>query len=121
MTDKDLFNAINECDDSFIEETINDCDKKFIEKTANKYDEKFTEETTNEQTNNFNNKQKEINDSAITPQKSFRRNEKSDKPNNRPSFIKRCLPFTGLPLINAAAILILVLAVGFGAAAATSG
>ena len=108
-------------DDSFIEETINDCDKKFIEKTANKYDEKFTEETTNEQTNNFNNKQKEINDSAITPQKSFRRNEKSDKPNNRPSFIKRCLPFTGLPLINAAAILILVLAVGFGAAAATSG
>ena len=82
MTDKDLFNAINECDDSFIEETINDCDKKFIEKTANKYDEKFTEETTNEQTNNFNNKQKEINDSAITPQKSFRRNEKSDKPNN---------------------------------------
>ena len=119
MTDKDLFNAINECDDSFIEETINDCDKKFIEKTANKYDEKFTEETTNEQTNNFNNKQKEINDSAITPQKSFRRNEKSDKPNNRPSFIKRCLPFTGLPLINAAAILILVLAVGF--AAATSG
>ena len=46
---------------------------------------------------------------------------KSDKPNNRPSFIKRCLPFTGLPLINAAAILILVLAVGFGAAAATSG
>ena len=109
MTDKDLFNAINECDDSFIEETINDCD------------EKFTEETTNEQTNNFNNKQKEINDSAITPQKSFRRNEKSDKPNNRPSFIKRCLPFTGLPLINAAAILILVLAVGFGAAAATSG
>lgn len=121
MTDKDLFNAINDCDDSFIEETINDCDKKFIEKTANKYDEKFTEETTNEQTNNFNNKQKEINDSAITPQKSFRRNEKSDKPNNRPSFIKRCLPFTGLPLINAAAILILVLAVGFGAAAATSG
>ena len=121
MTDKGLFNAINECDDSFIEETINDCDKKFIEKTANKYDEKFTEETTNEQTNNFNNKQKEINDSAITPQKSFRRNEKSDKPNNRPSFIKRCLPFTGLPLINAAAILILVLAVGFGAAAATSG
>lgn len=121
MTDKDLFNAINECDDSFIEETINDCDKKFIEKTANKYDEKFTEETTNEQTNNFNNKQKEINDSAITPQKSFRRNEKSDKPNNSPSFIKRCLPFTGLPLINAAAILILVLAVGFGAAAATSG
>lgn len=121
MTDKDLFNAINECDDSFIEETINDCDKKFIEKTANKYDKKFTEETTNEQTNNFNNKQKEINDSAITPQKSFRRNEKSDKPNNRPSFIKRCLPFTGLPLINAAAILILVLAVGFGAAAATSG
>ena len=121
MTDKDLFNAINECDDSFIEETINDCDKKFIEKTANKYDEKFTEETTNEQTNNFNNKQKEINDSAITPQKSFRRNEKSDKPNNRPSFIKRCLPFTGLPLINAAAILILVPAVGFGAAAATSG
>lgn len=121
MTDKDLFNAINECDDSFIEETINDCDKKFVEKTANKYDEKFTEETTNEQTNNFNNKQKEINDSAITPQKSFRRNEKSDKPNNRPSFIKRCLPFTGLPLINAAAILILVLAVGFGAAAATSG
>lgn len=121
MTDKDLFNAINECDDSFIEETINDCDKKFIEKTANKYDEKFTEETTNEQTNNFNNKPKEINDSAITPQKSFRRNEKSDKPNNRPSFIKRCLPFTGLPLINAAAILILVLAVGFGAAAATSG
>lgn len=121
MTDKDLFNAINECDDSFIEETINDCDKKFIEKTANKYDEKFIEETTNEQTNNFNNKQKEINDSAITPQKSFRRNEKSDKPNNRPSFIKRCLPFTGLPLINAAAILILVLAVGFGAAAATSG
>ena len=121
MTDKDLFNAINECDDSFIEETINDCDKKFIEKTANKYDEKFTEETTNEQTNNFNNKQKEINDSAITPQKSFRRNEKSDKPNNRPSFIKRCLPFTGLPLINAAAIHILVLAVGFGAAAATSG
>ena len=121
MTDKDLFNAINECDDSFIEETINDCDKKFIEKTANKYDEKFTEETTNEQTNNFNNKQKEINDSALTPQKSFRRNEKSDKPNNRPSFIKRCLPFTGLPLINAAAILILVLAVGFGAAAATSG
>ena len=121
MTDKDLFNAINECDDSFIEETINDCDKKFIEKTANKYDEKFTEETTNEQTNNFNNKQKEINDSAITPQKSFRRNEKSDKPNNRPSFIKRCLPFTGLPLINAAAILILVHAVGFGAAAATSG
>ena len=121
MTDKDLFNTINECDDSFIEETINDCDKKFIEKTANKYDEKFTEETTNEQTNNFNNKQKEINDSAITPQKSFRRNEKSDKPNNRPSFIKRCLPFTGLPLINAAAILILVLAVGFGAAAATSG
>ena len=121
MTDKDLFNVINECDDSFIEETINDCDKKFIEKTANKYDEKFTEETTNEQTNNFNNKQKEINDSAITPQKSFRRNEKSDKPNNRPSFIKRCLPFTGLPLINAAAILILVLAVGFGAAAATSG
>ena len=121
MTDKDLFNAINECDDSFIEETINDCDKKFIEKTANKYDEKLTEETTNEQTNNFNNKQKEINDSAITPQKSFRRNEKSDKPNNRPSFIKRCLPFTGLPLINAAAILILVLAVGFGAAAATSG
>lgn len=121
MTDKDLFNAINECDDSFIEETINDCDKKFIEKTANKYDEKFTEETTNEQTNNFNNKQKEINDSAITPGKNFRRNEKSDKPNNRPSFIKRCLPFTGLPLINAAAILILVLAVGFGAAAATSG
>lgn len=121
MTDKDLFNAINDCDDSFIEETINDCDKKFIEKTANKYDEKFTEETTNEQTNNFNNKQKEINDSAITPQKSFRRNEKSDKLNNRPSFIKRCLPFTGLPLINAAAILILVLAVGFGAAAATSG
>lgn len=121
MTDKDLFNAINECDDSFIEETINDCDKKFIEKTANKYDEKFTEETTNEQTNNFNNKQKEINDSAITPGKSFRRNEKSDKPNNRPSFIKRCLPFTGLPLINATAILILVLAVGFGAAAATSG
>ena len=121
MTDKYLFNAINDCDDSFIEETINDCDKKFIEKTANKYDEKFTEETTNEQTNNFNNKQKEINDSAITPQKSFRRNEKSDKPNNRPSFIKRCLPFTGLPLINAAAILILVLAVGFGAAAATSG
>ena len=121
MTDKDLFNEIYECDDSFIEETINDCDKKFIEKTANKYDEKFTEETTNEQTNNFNNKQKEINDSAITPQKSFRRNEKSDKPNNRPSFIKRCLPFTGLPLINAAAILILVLAVGFGAAAATSG
>lgn len=121
MTDKDLFNAINECDDSFIEETINDCDKKFIEKTANKYDEKFTEETTNEQTNNFNNKQKEINGSAITPQKNFRRNEKSDKPNNRPSFIKRCMPFTGLPLINAAAILILVLAVGFGAAAATSG
>lgn len=121
MTDKDLFNAINECDDSFIEETINDCDKKFIEKTANKYDEKFTEETTNEQTNNFNNKQKEINGSAITPGKNFRRNEKSDKPNNRPSFIKRCLPFTGLPLINAAAILILVLAVGFGAAAATSG
>lgn len=121
MTDKDLFNAINDCDDRFIEETINDCDKKFIEKTANKYDEKFTEETTNEQTNNFNNKQKEINGSAITPQKSFRRNEKSDKPNNRPSFIKRCLPFTGLPLINAAAILILVLAVGFGAAAATSG
>lgn len=74
MTDKDLFNAINECDDKFIEETINECDKKFIE-----------------------------------------------KPNNRPSFIKRCLPFTGLPLINAAAILILVLAVGFGAAAATSG
>ena len=109
MTDKDLFNAINECDDSF------------IEKTANKYDEKFTEETTNEQTNNFNNKQKEINGSAITPGKNFRRNEKSDKPNNRPSFIKRCLPFTGLPLINAAAILILVLAVGFGAAAATSG
>ena len=34
MTDKDLFNAINECDDSFIEETINDCDKKFIEKTS---------------------------------------------------------------------------------------
>ena len=95
--------------------------KKFIEKTANKYDEKFTEETTNEQTNNFNNKQKEINGSAITPGKNFRRNEKSDKPNNRPSFIKRCLPFTGLPLINAAAILILVLAVGFGAAAATSG
>lgn len=121
MTDKDLFNAINDCDDSFIEETINDCDKKFIEKTANKYDEKFTEETTNEQTNNFNNKQKEINGSAITPGKNFRRNEKSDKPNNRPSFIKRCLPFTGLPLINAAAILILVLAVGFGAAAATSG
>jgi len=121
MTDKDLFNAINECDDSFIEETINDCDKKFIEKTANKYDEKFTEETTNEQTNNFNNKQKEINGSAITPGKNFRRNEKSDKPNNRPSFIKRCLPFTGLQLINAAAILILVLAVGFGAAAATSG
>lgn len=121
MTDKDLFNAINECDDSFIEETINECDKKFIEKTANKYDEKFTEETTNEQTNNFNNKQKEINGSAITPGKNFRRNEKSDKPNNRPSFIKRCLPFTGLPLINAAAILILVLAVGFGAAAATSG
>lgn len=121
MTDKDLFNAINECDDSFIEETINDCDKKFIEKTANKYDEKFTEETTNEQTNNFNNKQKEINGSAITPGKNFRRNEKSDKPNNRPSFIKRCLPFTGLPLINAAAIPILVLAVGFGAAAATSG
>lgn len=121
MTDKDLFNAINDCDDSFIEETINDCDKKFIEKTANKYDEKFTEETTNEHTNNFNNKQKEINGSAITPGKNFRRNEKSDKPNNRPSFIKRCLPFTGLPLINAAAILILVLAVGFGAAAATSG
>lgn len=121
MTDKDLFNAINDCDDSFIEETINDCDKKFIEKTANKYDKKFTEETTNEQTNNFNNKQKEINGSAITPGKNFRRNEKSDKPNNRPSFIKRCLPFTGLPLINAAAILILVLAVGFGAAAATSG
>lgn len=121
MTDKDLFNAINECDDSFIEETINDCDKKFIEKTANKYDEKFTEETTNEQTNNFNNKQKEINGSAITPGKNFRRNEKSDKPNNRPSFIKRCMPFTGLPLINAAAILILVLAIGFGAAAATSG
>ena len=121
MTDKDLFNAINDCDDSFIEETINGCDKKFIEKTANKYDEKFTEETTNEQTNNFNNKQKEINGSAITPGKNFRRNEKSDKPNNRPSFIKRCLPFTGLPLINAAAILILVLAVGFGAAAATSG
>lgn len=121
MTDKDLFNAINECDDRFIEETINNCDKKFIEKTANKYDEKFTEETTNEQTNNFNNKQKEINGSAITPGKNFRRNEKSDKPNNRPSFIKRCLPFTGLPLINAAAILILVLAVGFGAAAATSG
>ena len=121
MTDKDLFNAINDCDDRFIEETINDCDKKFIEKTANKYDEKFTEETTNEQTNNFNNKQKEINGSAITPGKNFRRNEKSDKPNNRPSFIKRCLPFTGLPLINAAAILILVLAVGFGAAAATSG
>ena len=120
MTDKDLFNAINDCDDSFIEETINDCDKKFIEKTANKYDEKFTEETTNEQTNNFNNKQKEINGSAITPGKNFRRNEKSDKPNNRPSFIKRCLPFTGLPLINAAAILILVLAVGFGAAS-TSG
>ena len=120
MTDKDLFNAINECDDSFIEETINDCDKKFIEKTANKYDEKFTEETTNEQTNNFNNKQKEINGSAITPGKNFRRHDKSDKPNNRPSFIKRCLPFTGLPLINAA-ILILVLAVGFGAAAATSG
>ena len=109
MTDKDLFNAINECD------------KKFIEKTANKYDEKFTEETTNEQTNNFNNKQKEINGSAITPGKNFRRHDKSDKPNNRPSFIKRCLPFTGLPLINAAAILILVLAVGFGAAAATSG
>ena len=121
MTDKDLFNAINECDDSFIEETINECDKKFIEKTANKYDEKFTEETTNEQTNNFNNKQKEINGSAITPEKNFRRHDKSDKPNNRPSFIKRCLPFTGLPLINAAAILILVLAVGFGAAAATSG
>lgn len=121
MTDKDLFNAINECDDSFIEETINDCDKKFIEKTANKYDEKFTEETTNEQTNNFNNKQKEINGSAITPGKNFRRNEKSDNPNNRLSFVKRCLPFTGLPLINAAAILILVLAVGFGAAAATSG
>lgn len=121
MTDKDLFNAINECDDSFIEETINECDKKFIEKTANKYDEKFTEETTNEQTNNFNNKQKEINGSAITPGKNFRRHDKSDKPNNRPSFIKRCLPFTGLPLINAAAILILVLAVGFGAAAATSG
>ena len=121
MTDKDLFNAINECDDSFIEETINDCDKKFSEKTANKYDEKFTEETTNEQTNNFNNKQKEINGSAITPGKNFRRHDKSDKPNNRPSFIKRCLPFTGLPLINAAAILILVLAVGFGAAAATSG
>lgn len=121
MTDKDLFNAINECDDSFIEETINECDKKFIEKTANKYDEKFTEETTNEQTNNFNNKQKEINVSAITPEKNFRRHDKSDKPNNRPSFIKRCLPFTGLPLINAAAILILVLAVGFGAAAATSG
>ena len=121
MTDKDLFNAINDCDDSFIEETINDCDKKFIEKTANKYDEKFTEETTNEQTNNFNNKQKEINGSAITPGKNFRRNEKSEKPNNSPSFIKRCLPFTGLPLINAAAILILVLAVGFGAAAATSG
>ena len=132
MTDKDLFNAINDCDDSFIEETINDCDKKFIEKTANKYDkkfiektankydEKFTEETTNEQTNNFNNKQKEINGSAITPGKNFRRHDKSDKPNNRPSFIKRCLPFTGLPLINAA-ILILVLAVGFGAAAATSG
>lgn len=69
MTNKDLFNAINECDDSFIEETINEC----------------------------------------------------NKPNNRPSFIKRCLPFTGLPLINAAAVLILILAVGFGAAAATSG
>lgn len=100
MTDKDLFNAINECDDEFIEEAINE---------------------QNNISNNFNNKQKEINGTTITPDKKFRRHDKSDKPNNRPSFIKRCLPLTGLPLINAAAILLLVLAVGFGAAAATSG
>ena len=100
MTNKDLFNAINECDDSFIEETINE---------------------QNNISNNFNNKQKEINVPTITPEKNFRRNENSDKTNNRPSFIKKCLPLTGLPLINAAAILILILAVGFGAAAATSG
>lgn len=100
MTDKDLFNAINECDDEFIEEAINE---------------------QNNISNNFNNKQKEINGTTITPDKKFRRHNKSDKTNNKPSFIKICLPLTGLPLINAAAILILVLAVGFGAAAATSG
>lgn len=124
MINKDLFNAINECDDRFIEETINECDKKFTEKKPNKYDEKFIEEMTNEQnniSNNFNNTQNDIKSTSITPDKQFRRHDKSGKTNNRPSFIKRCLPFTGLPLINAAAILILVLAVGFGAAAATSG